>query len=747
MSNAQGTLVGYLSVLLDQGINQPLDYSYSSEQKVAVGSRVLVPVQKSLRKGTIMALKETPSVPNVQAIHSVLSEESLISEDLFHLAKWVSQYYCTPLRKVLHVILPATIRKETQAKEQLFVKRLLSQNALAETCRTLQQKHPAQAKVLETLLKSPQGMLLTELLEMSGCSKSPVETLAKNQILELKKIKIDRSPLEDFEFFQTEAKTLSREQKNAFEKITESLEQKQFQTHLIHGITGSGKTEVYLQAIAKARAQNRGVILLVPEIALTSQTIERLKSRFTEKLGILHHRLSDGERFDIWHGIRKGTISIVVGARSAIFCPVKDLGLIIVDEEHETSYKQMEEQPCYHARDVAIMRGKFSHATVVLGSATPCLESYENARRGKYELSVLSERAKQAHLPQVHLINMKDEFNRAGGFTLFSEALIDALKNRFQKGEQSLLFLNRRGYHTFQLCSSCDQSVKCTHCDVSLTFHRKTNHLACHLCGLTLSPPPVKCPYCQATASLHYKGVGTEQVERTLHALFSDIRTLRMDADTTRHKGSHDALLKSFRTGKADVLIGTQMIAKGLHFPSVTLVGVLNSDSALNLPDFRASESVFQLLTQVSGRSGRGALKGEVIIQTCLPESPVLTLAAKEDYPTFFEREIESRELFGYPPFSRLAKITFSGPNEKRLQAYAEEVQRKLVAQLPPGYEIFPVIPSGYAKIKDQYRFKLLLKGKQSRILSEAIRKTLASYPPSRTMRTLVDIDPLSTFA
>ena len=742
MSNARLDLQ-YLSVLLDQGLNKPLDYVCS--ENILVGMRVLVPVQKSLRKGTVIALKETPSVLNVQKVHTVLTKEPFVSEDLFKLANWISEYYCTPLRKVLHLILPATIRKETKAKEQLFVKRLLTPSKLAEHCRTLQQKYPAQAKILEVLLKTPKGIFLTDLLEKTGCSKSPIETLAKKKWLSLETVHIDRNPLEDFEFFQTQPKTLKAEQKKALDQILISLEAHTFQTHLIHGITGSGKTEIYLQAIKEARLKRRGVILLVPEIALTSQTIERLKSRFNEKLGILHHRLSDGERFDIWHAIRQGKISIVVGARSAIFCPVKALGLIIVDEEHESSYKQMEEQPCYHTRDVAIMRGKFSRATVVLGSATPSLETYANAKRGKYHLSTLTKRATNANLPKVSFINMKEEFSRAGGFTLFSETLLDALKKRFQKGEQSLLFLNRRGYHTFQLCTSCDQTIKCSHCDVSLTFHKKKNLLACHLCGFVLTPPPITCPNCQAAATLQYKGVGTEQIERTLHAIFPDIRTLRMDADTTRHKGSHDLLLKSFRSGKADILIGTQMIAKGLHFPAVTLVGVLNSDGALNLPDFRASEWVFQLLTQVAGRAGRSALEGEVIIQTCMPNQPILSLAAKGDYVTFFEREIESREIFGYPPYTRLAKITFSGIHEQKVIAFANKIRHELIRKLPPSYSIFPVIPSGYAKIKDHFRFKLLLKGTQSRSLSQTIREALDAHP-QRTIRTLVDIDPLSTF-
>ena len=731
----------FAAVILDKGLDQPLDYATTTP--VEVGMRVLVPVQKSLRKGTIVALKETPSVTKVQPIKEVLSEERLISPDLFQLAEWMSRYYCTSLRKVLKVLLPGTIRKETQAKEQLFVKRLLPPKKLSEICTLLRQKHPAQAKVLSALLKEPKGILLSELLEIAGTSQSPVMTLEKQKILSVEKLQIDRSPLEDVEFFPTKPKVLSDEQKEALSRIQFNI----FQTHLIHGVTGSGKTEIYLQAILAARKKGLGVILLVPEIALTTQTIERLKSRFTEKLGILHHRLSDGERFDIWHGIRKGDISIVVGARSAIFCPVQNLGLIIVDEEQEGSYKQTEEQPCYHARDIAIMRGKFSNAAVVLGSATPSLESYLNAQSGKYLLSNLTKRAQNAELPHVKIVDMKQEYLRSEGFTLFSDALIQGIKKRFSLGEQTLLFLNRRGYHTFQMCAGCGESIKCPHCSVSLTFHKKANHLTCHLCSYTIAPPPNTCPYCKETATLHYKGVGTEQVERTLHALFPEIRTLRMDADTTRHKGSHDLLFKQFRSGKADVLIGTQMIAKGLHFPAVTLVGVLNSDGALNLPDFRSAENVFQLLTQVSGRSGRSDLKGEVVIQTCLKEHTVFKYASKEDYRAFYDEELQVRELFDYPPFTRFAKLTFTGKNENQTLQAAQIFHQALLRLLPKTFHIYPAIPSGYAKIKDNFRFKLLVKGKTPLLLSHLIQKALGICPLSRNIRLLIDIDPLSTFS
>jgi len=731
----------FAAVILDKGLDKPLDYAVTLP--VEVGSRVLVPVQKSLRKGTVIALKTSSSVPHVQPIEQVLSEESLISPQLFQLAQWMSRYYCTSLRKALKVLIPATIRKETKAKEQLFVKRLLPPQKLAKLCIDLRQKHPAQSKILDVLLKEPQGILLSKLLELAGTSRSPLTTLEKQNILSVAPLAIDRSPLEDVEFFPTKPKTLNEEQNQTLKRI----QFEGFQTHLIHGVTGSGKTEIYLQAIQKARSLGRGVILLVPEIALTSQTIERLKSRFTEKVGILHHRLSDGERFDIWHSIRTGEIAIVVGARSAIFSPVQNLGLIIVDEEHEASYKQTEEEPCYHARDIAIMRGKFSNATVVLGSATPSLESYANAQGGKYQLSTLKNRAQSAQLPQVKIVDMKEEYQKSEGFTLFSDPLLQGIKKRLSLGEQTLLFLNRRGYHTFQMCAGCGESVKCPHCSVSLTFHKKANHLTCHLCSYTVAPPPTTCPYCKETATLHYKGVGTEQVERTLHALFPEIRTLRMDADTTRHKGSHDLLFKQFRSGKADVLIGTQMIAKGLHFPAVTLVGVLNSDGALNLPDFRSSENVFQLITQVSGRSGRSDLKGEVIIQTCLKDHPIFKYASQEDYLSFFEEEMENRKLFEFPPFSRLAKLTFTGKNADQTLKAAQTFHHILLKKLPQTFHIYPAIPSGYAKIKDNFRFKLLIKGKDPLLFSQLLKEVQNTTPLPRNIRLLIDIDPLSTFS
>ncbi len=738
----------FASVLLDSAIDQFLDYQIPEQflKQALPGTRVKVPVKSTLRPGTIVSLKQTPDVPKVHAIAELLSDKPLISPDLFQLAHWIAAYYCCPVRKVIKSIMPPSVRGTMKHKEQLFIQPSVSLKELASLCEPMRLTHPLQAQVLDVLLKHPKGILLSKLLEHTQKRRSPIDTLIKKKLLSCQKVQVDRSPLEHLDYFPTKPKTLNAEQQEAIDQIKSSLTQGIFETRLIFGVTGSGKTEIYLQAIQHALSLGKGVIFLVPEIALTSQTVERLRSRFCEKIALLHHRLSEGERHDTWHQIQSGVAPIVIGARSAILSPVPNLGLIIVDEEQESSFKQTDEAPCYHARDVAIMRGKYCKATVLLGSATPSFESYTNALKGKYALSVLRARADQAHLPTIHIIDMNREFERAKSFTLFSETLLNGIKQRVTSGEQTILFLNRRGYHTSQMCQSCSHVIECPHCSVSLTFHLNDNVLSCHLCDYRLSPPPRSCPKCKAEATLKFKGAGTEMVERALHAIFPEVRTLRLDADTTRHKGSHEMLFKQFKAGKADVLIGTQMIAKGLHFPSVTLVGVLNTDGHLQIPDFRASEHVFQLITQVSGRSGRGFMKGEVIIQTRMPEHPVITLAAAQEYEAFYTQEIAVREMFGYPPFGHLVKVAFSGKNEQGTLSYAKQFRAELIARLPPSYEMLPAVTSGHAKIKGQFRFQFLIKGEKMGQLVAALEQLRKQHAQKLHVRIHIDVDPLSTF-
>ncbi|MBS4169106.1 primosomal protein N' [Parachlamydia sp. AcF125] len=737
----------YAAVVLDVALEKALDYGIPDDLLVHAqkGVRVEVPLRGSLRNGYILAIKDTSDYGKVAPIQRIFSDVQ-IPEDLFELALWISRYYLAPLFQVFKILVPSSIRKEMAHKQQLFVMRKQTRERLKEECEKIRNKHPAQAAVLDVMLLVKKGILLSELLEKTGGSRSPVDTLSAKGYLLVEPIRIDRSPLVGEEYLLTKPKILSEEQQEAFTRIAQSLQDNIFQTHLLYGITGSGKTEVYLQAIEKALQMQKSAIMLVPEISLTAQTIERFKSRFPDKIAILHHRLSHGERFDEWHKIRRGEARIVIGARSAVFSPVQDLGLVIVDEEHEQSYKQQEEAPCYHARDVAVMRGKIAQATVILGSATPSIESYYNALKGKYGLSVLKHRAEASLLPTVTIVDMKREFEKAKGFTNFSEPLLNEIEKRLVTGEQTILFLNRRGYHTTLKCPSCHTSLKCPHCSLALTFYYSRNSLSCHLCDFALTPPPSICPSCKKDAPMKYQGVGTELIERSLHAVFPDSRIIRIDADTTRHKGSHQKLLRDFGTGKADVLIGTQMIAKGLHFSEVTLVGILNGDASLNIPDFRSSEIAFQLMTQVAGRAGRGVTQGKVIIQTHLPENSTIQLAAQQNYTAFFEEEILSRELFAFPPFSSLVKLNFSGPDEKKTEEFAQLFRHKLQINLPEIFTLSPVIPSGHAKVKDRYRFQFLIRGPSIYSANQAIKTTLQHALIPRDIKFLIDVNPLTTF-
>lgn len=548
--------------------------------------------------------------------------------------------------------------------------------------------------------------------------------------------------LADDDFFATKPKSLTPEQSACLSNIVSSLQAEKFAAHLIHGVTGSGKTEVYMQAIQAALEQNKSAILLVPEIALTSQTIERLKARFQQKIAVLHHKKSLGERSQAWDLLLQSEAKIVVGARSAIFAPAQRLGLIIVDEEHDSSYKQSDEAPCYHGRDVAVMRAHLEQAVVILGSATPSLESYSNAKKGKYILSSLSSRATSAPLPKVHIIDMKTAYDKAGGFTHFSEELIEAMRQRLDAGEQTLLFLNRRGYRRQQLCANCRFILKCPHCDLALTYHLSSKILSCHLC-LFHTEPPRCCPSCHSPESLIFKGFGTEHVEKALHALFPHVRTLRMDKDTTQRKNSHDELFMQFRSHKADILIGTQMIAKGFHFPAATLVGVLNADSSLHIPDFRSGEKVFQLITQVAGRAGRAELPGEVILQTYIPDHPILAFAATQDYISFYEAEIQERQAFGYPPFCRLIKIIFASTDLAAVEQLALATHSQITALQLEKAHVLPVLPSGHAKIKDLFRFQFIIKTYHPSVLSKIAPLVPHSSPD---VFTKIDVDPLSTF-
>ena len=736
----------YAGVILDRAVDKILDYAIPNnlQDKIRVGSRVIIPIQTSTTKGTVWHLSATTTILGIKPILEIAIEPSVLSEDLITLAKWMSAYYATPLYKILKIILPDHIKEHQKQMVEKKVVSLVSKEELSSLALSYQTKFPSRAAVILALLKKGDLISVNNLAKEAKTSVAPINTLVKQNIFSLQEATRDSSPIFEADYFLSPPKNLSTEQMTSFTQIAEDITKNSFATHLIYGVTGSGKTEIYLQAIELALSQDKGIIFLVPEITLATQTIERLRSRFAEKIAVLHYKVTSLERKNDWHKIQSKEVRIIVGARSAIFSPIPNLGLIIIDEEQETSYKQSGGSPYYHARDVAIMRAKFCNAVAVLGSATPSLESYQNALLGKYKLSTLTHRPNTATLPTVHIVDMKEEFLKKKGLTLFSDPLLTAIKKRVKSGEQSLLLLNRRGYHTSQVCLQCSYASKCPHCETLLTFHLDENKLHCHLCGYQI-PPPRICPSCKSETPMKFKGAGTEKVEKALYSIFPECRILRMDADTTKKRGSHEMLFKKFRSGKADILVGTQMIAKGLHFPSVTLVGVLNADTTLSIPDFRASEALFQLVTQVAGRSGRSDLPGEVFIQTLSPTQPTLLQAADQNYTSFFKEESEVRQLFDYPPFTHLIKIILTGPDEALTKQKAEEVRASLIQRLPPSFTFLPVAPSGHAKIENRYRFQFLLKSPKVLLASQALLELQARFYHAH-IHLAIDIDPSSTF-
>ncbi|MGD0746171.1 MAG: primosomal protein N' [Verrucomicrobiota bacterium] len=536
---------------------------------------------------------------------------------------------------------------------------------------------------------------------------------------------------------------------------------------LLHGVTGSGKTEVYLQALAHALERGRGAIVLVPEISLTPQTVERFKARFSSGklqtlVAVLHSHLSAGERHDEWHKIRQGRARIVIGARSAIFAPVEPLGLVIVDEEHEHTYKQ-EEAPRYHARDVAIMRGRMENAVVVLGSATPSLESYYNCKRGKYVLLELPERVDDQKMPHVRVVDMRQAARGEKGIPIFSNQLKEAIHQRLDRGEQTILFLNRRGYSTALQCPKCGYVAQCPNCSLALTYHRPEQKLRCHICGF-MDAVPASCPNpkCRNPA-IRYAGLGTQKVEETLAKLFPHARVRRMDADTMKRKDDYRKVLGDFRVGKTDILIGTQMIAKGLHFPNVTLVGIIYADLALHQPDFRAGERTFQLLTQVAGRAGRGDVEGEVFVQAFAPFHPAIQYARRHDFTGFYEQEIEFREQLKYPPASRVALLTLKGRNEDKVKFSAEHLKKVLESTVRSPQSggmqtvngglkavdfsdliIAGPAPAPLLRAETFYRYQIMLRTRAMSRLSQQLAKIVGGLALPDGVTLSVDIDPVN---
>jgi len=655
----------------------------------------------------------------------------------------------SPLSRLAHDEL-IEVSSKFQPKSQTQYKNLVSLvHKKTETKVALEKlkNAPKQTEVLELLLDSNQkDYPNSTLIDQTGCSLSTLRSLEKKGLICFKRKKITRNPLSLEPVVRTHPLPLNPEQDQAVSSITQSVENVENTTFLLHGITGSGKTEVYLQSIAKVLEKEKSAILLVPEISLTPQTVSHFVGRFGDLVAVLHSRLSDGERHDQWQRIRSGIAKIVIGARSAVFAPLENLGLIVIDEEHESSYKQ-DSTPRYHARNVAAKRSEIENCTLVLGSATPALETYRLAKHNKYRLLTLTNRATKVGLPDVAIIDMRQELKR-GNRTIFSQELKASIIDRLKKKQQVILFLNRRGHSSYVFCRECGYIERCHNCDISLTFHLTRKQLICHHCA-TERATVDHCPSC-GSMYIRYFGLGTEKVEQQVKINFPQACVHRMDMDTTSTKDGHQKILQTFQEGKIDILIGTQMIAKGLDFPNVTLVGVISADTSLNLPDFRSGERTFNLLTQVAGRSGRGPLGGNVVIQTYLPEHQSIQAAQTHDYIQFYQEEIDQRRHLKYPPFSHSASILMRCRDEKVLIENAHqlfEVFSRFQIETFIDVQIRGPAPAPLSKIKNQYRWHFLILHVDHCTLLRFLKKSLAHYTSfqPKVIDLTIDIDPINT--
>jgi primosomal protein N' (replication factor Y) len=734
-------------VTLDLALGKEFDYLIPAELdgQVEVGTRVKAPFAHRQVLGCVTALLETSPHPNLRPLLKVIGRQSHVSPAILRLARWMGEYYCCGPEAALRTVLPEAVRKEKEGwREQLFV-RVLPQHGPAPKLSKRQEE------ILE-FARSHAEAPLQELLRATNAASQTVRRLEDKGLLAITPKISERDPYARETILPTQSLVMNPEQARALEEISSALRGAgpPHRAFLLHGVTGSGKTEVYLQAIALALEQGKGAIVLVPEISLTPQTVERFKARFSSGphqtlVAVLHSHLSAGERHDEWHKIRQGRARIAIGARSAVFAPVERLGLIIVDEEHEHSYKQ-EEAPRYHARDVAVVRARMEDAVVVLGSATPSLESYYNAQKGKYRLLEMPTRADDKKMPIVRVIDMRQVARHEKKSAIFSPILTEAIRKRLERQEQTILFLNRRGYSTSLQCELCGYVAQCPDCSVSLTYHRQEQKLKCHICGHEAPAPPA-CPQptCHNPA-IRYSGLGTERVESTLVSLFPQARIKRMDSDTLKRKEDYRRVLGDVRTGKIDILVGTQMIAKGLHFPTVTLVGIVHADLGLHIPDFRGSERTFQLLTQVAGRAGRGDVEGEVLVQAFTPFHPAIQYARRHDFPGFYDQELEFRQQLKYPPFTRIAMLLLRGRNEEKVKFSADYLKRELarITAGLPDVVIKGPAAAPLARTKTEYRYQIMLHTRQMSRLSLALAELAAALSLPDEVKMTVDIDPVN---
>lgn len=738
-----------VEVILLTGVPKFLAYKVSTDfqDQIQIGSLVLVPLMNRRILGIVVKLSTNQNIPieRLKTIVQVLYPIPIMTIELVQLSIWIQTYYAASMDCVMETMIPAVVRQGINTKEikYLFIDSPLNEKDLTNLIR----KAPKQAAIYQYLLLHKTPTLKSIILEEFGPQGSTLKTLIDKGIIKEISQTQDRIAYDDLlseaeEIISLE-KILTPEQKIATDDIFKSIEENTFKVHLLHGVTGSGKTEVYLQAINKVLQTGGSVLFLVPEVALTPQTVGRLRTRLESqgiKTVVWHSQLSAGERFDAWMSLARGQAHVVVGARSAVFAPLQNLKLIIVDEEHDPAFKQGE-IPRYHGRDVAIYRAKLCNAICILGSATPSLESLHNIDIRGYQLNKLTKRVDDRELPLIHIVDMKPEIISAKQQVTLSRMLIQKLRDRFEAKEQSILFINRRGYSSRLLCLECNYVAQCEHCSVTLTYHRFDDQLKCHVCGHTQKAPK-RCPLC-ASQKIQFKGSGTQRVEDVVSQMVPGAKVVRMDSDTMSKKNLFREILADFRKGKIDILIGTQMIAKGLDFPNVTLVGLIDADISLHIQDFRASERTFQLVVQVSGRAGRGDRAGEVVIQTFMPASAPIQFARRGDFEGFLEEELNQRRESNYPPFRHIIRHIFRSKNQQKLADFAENWANFLSKKLDQKIEIRGPAPAPLEKVKDYYRYHLwCFVGNISKILPE-ILKVRSEFPSDKEVIDVFDVDPV----
>ncbi|MGE1099929.1 primosomal protein N' [Peribacillus simplex] len=771
-------------------------------QVIKPGMRVIVPFGPRMVQGFVTGLKAKSDFAKLRNIKEPMDLEPILNDELLQLGDWLTKEAMCFKISALQAMLPAAMKAKYEKvikvvedkKDQLplfiqnlfgkndsiswkdviegenaslfqkemqngnlelvynvknrlnkktvrVIKSLLSPKELKEMASAMSSHAKKQQELLQYFIEHQEPIPLKELLELINTSSGTVKSLVSKGALEEMDQEIYRDPYENRVFEKSTPFTLTAEQTAALKPINEKIHHDEHDVFLLYGVTGSGKTEVYLQAIASVIEKGKEAIMLVPEISLTPQTVKRFKERFGEQVAVMHSGLSVGEKYDEWRKIHRKEVKVVVGARSAVFAPFENLGLVIIDEEHESSYKQ-EETPRYHARDVAIERAKSYRCPVILGSATPTLESFARAKKNVYKLLTLSQRMNKNALPAVDIVDMREEL-RTGNRSMFSELLFTKLKDRLEKGEQTVLMLNKRGHSSFVMCRSCGLVINCPNCDISLTYHRFNDIMKCHYCGFEEGMPSV-CPECESE-HIRFFGTGTQKVEEELAKILPEARVIRMDVDTTSKKGSHERLLNAFGEGKADILLGTQMIAKGLDFPNITLVGVLSADTMLHLPDFRSSEKTFQLLTQVSGRAGRHQLPGEVVIQTYTPEHYSIELSALQDFDAFYEREMHLRRQSHYPPYYYVVLITVSHEDLMKTVSVTEKITNYLGSRLNRDSIVLGPVASPISRINNRYRYQCLIKYKREPDLNQHLRTLLEHYQKETAQNHLqisIDLNP-----